>query len=82
MGGFGGGHMGSFGGVHVGGVGGSRIGGLGAEHADGFHAGAMAHVDHEYFGIGRHRFVGAGVYDNGADCPYYPSYTWPYACTY
>jgi hypothetical protein len=85
MGGFGGGHMGGFGGSHIGGLGAGRIGGLGAAHVDGFHAGAMAHVGHEHFGhehFGRHRFIGGGIYDDGLDCPYYTSTTWPYTCTY
>lgn len=82
MGGFGGGHVGGFAGGHVGGFGSGRVGGLGEVHADAIHAGAMAHVGHEHFGAGRHRFAGAGVYDYGADCPYSPSYTWTYTCTY
>jgi hypothetical protein len=68
-GGFGGGHMG--GGFGGGGFGGGRIGGFGA--------GQMAHVDH--FGGGR-RFIGRGLYGDGLDCPYYDSYTSPYACDY
>jgi hypothetical protein len=46
----------------------------------------MAHVGHEHFGAGRHRFIGGGYggyYDDGLDCPYYGSpYYWPYTCDY
>lgn len=83
-GGFAGGHMGGFGGGHIGGFGGGRIGGFGEGHAGGFGADRIAHMDHEHFGIGRHRFVG-GYYNDGLDCPYnpyYTSYTWPYTCSY
>jgi hypothetical protein len=61
--------MGGFGGGHMGGFGGGRIGGVGGDH--------MAHVGREHFG---RRFVRGG-YDYGSDCPYYPSYNWPY-CAY
>jgi hypothetical protein len=85
MGGFGGGHIGAgvgdIGGGHMGGLGADRIGGLGGDHVDGFSAGRMAHVDQGHFGIGRHHFVG-GIYDDGLGCPYDPSYTPPYNCTY
>jgi hypothetical protein len=85
-GGGGGGHMGGFGGGHIGGLGGGHMGGLGVDRAGGFGAGvgarAMAHVDHDHIGVGRRRFVGNGFYDYGLTCPYYPSYTSPYTCTY
>jgi hypothetical protein len=45
----------------------------------------MARVGHEHFGherFGRHRFIGGDIYDNGFDCSYYMSSTWPYTCTY
>jgi hypothetical protein len=43
----------------------------------------MAHVDHEHFGIGRHRFVGSEIYDPmGPDCLYDTPYRTPYTCTY
>jgi hypothetical protein len=46
----------------------------------------MAHIGHEHFGAGRHRFIGGGYggyYDYGLDCPYYGSpYYWPYTCDY
>jgi hypothetical protein len=41
----------------------------------------MAHAGREHFG-GRRHFIGGGFYDDGLACPYYTSYTWPYACTY
>lgn len=81
MGGFGGGHAGGFGGAHVGGLGGGRIGGLGANHVDGFGGGRLAHVDQGHLGTGRPHFIG-GIYDDGLGCPYDPSYTPPYTCTY
>jgi hypothetical protein len=44
----------------------------------------MAHLGHEHFGAGRHRFVGGGYYGYGLDCPYEPYYTYdnPYGCAY
>jgi len=86
MGGFGGGDIGAgvgdIGGGHMGGLGGvGRIGGLGGDHVDGVSAGRMAHVDQGHLGIGRRHFVG-GIYDDGLGCPYDPSYTPPYNCTY
>jgi hypothetical protein len=65
----------------MGGFGAGRIGGLREGRADGFHSGAMAHAGREHFG-GRRHFIGGGFYDDGLACPYYTSYTWPYACTY
>jgi hypothetical protein len=84
-GGHGGGGMGGFGGGHIGAgvgdIGGGRIGGLGGDHADGFGAGRMAHADAGHLSAGRRRFIG-GIYDDGLGCPYDPSYTPPYNCTY
>jgi hypothetical protein len=44
----------------------------------------MAHLGHEHFGAGRHRFAGGGYYGYGLDCPYEPYYTYdnPYGCAY
>jgi len=84
-GGGGGGHGGGFGGGHMGGgFAGGHMGGFGSGRIGGFGGGRMAHVGHEHFGIGRHRFVG-GYSNYGLDCPYNPYYTsstWPYTCTY
>jgi hypothetical protein len=55
------------------------MGGIGGGHVGGFGGGRMAHLDHHHFG---RRYFGGGYYDNGLDCPYYRSYTWPYTCTY
>jgi hypothetical protein len=41
----------------------------------------MAHVDTGHLGVGRRHFIG-GIYDDGLGCPYDPSYTPPYTCTY
>jgi hypothetical protein len=41
----------------------------------------MAHVDQGHLGTGRRHFIG-GIYDDGLGCPYDPSYTPPYNCTY
>jgi hypothetical protein len=73
----GGGHMGGFGGGHMGSFGGGRIGGLGGEHL-----GGGDHLGHDHFGAGRRLVFGGGVYDDGLDCPYYRSHTWPDTCTY
>jgi hypothetical protein len=85
MGGFGGGHIGGFSGGHIGGFDGDHIGGLGGDRIAGLGAGRVANVGHEHSGIGRRRFLGNGLYDDGIDCPYNPydtSYNWPDTCTY
>jgi hypothetical protein len=65
-GGGGGGHMGGFGRGHIVGLGGGQ---------------AVAHVDHEHFGMGRRRFD-SGIYDPvGPDCPNDTPYPTPYTCT-
>ena len=86
MGGFGGAHIGAgvgdIGGGHMGGLGVGRIGGLGGDHVDGgVTAGRMAHVDAGHLRVGRRHFD-RGIYDDGLGCPYDPSYTPPYNCTY
>jgi hypothetical protein len=63
---------GGFGGGHMGGFGGGHMGGFGGDH--------VAGLSHDHFGAGRNRF--GGMYDDGLDCPYYRTYTSPYACNY
>jgi hypothetical protein len=41
----------------------------------------MDGMGQDHFGGGR-RFIGRGLYGDGLDCPYYDSYTSPYACDY
>ena len=74
-GGGGGGHGGGGGGGHGGGFGGGHMGGFG---------GHMAGIGRGHFG-GERRFGGirrGGYYGYGLGCPYYGTYSWPYACNY
>jgi hypothetical protein len=56
----------------MGGFDGGHMGGFGGDH--------LAGLGHDHFGAGRGRI--GGMYDGGLDCPYYRTYTSPYACDY
>jgi hypothetical protein len=61
----------------MGGLEGSHMGGFGEGRIGGDH---VARMGHDHLGAGRHRFN--GLYDDGLDCPYYPTHTPPYNCIY